>query len=235
MPPSLLRAFQHAGGTFYGAEAEGELVGFVLGFLGWSEGVHMHSHMLAVVPERESRGAGYALKLAQRADCLERGVEEVRWTYDPLVARNARFNLTRLGAVATAFLPGFYGEMPDRLNRGDRSDRFEVRWRLTSPRVESLLGGDAGVHPVAGTSLLELEGPSAVPQPVETGAAVDAPVLVGVPHDFQALRALDPELGARWRDASARAFASCFAAGLVATWIGPQGRYVFTDPGNGPA
>jgi len=235
MPPSLLRAFQHAGGTLHGAEAEGKLVGFVLGFLGWAGGMHMHSHMLAVVPECESRGAGYALKLAQRADCLDRGVEEVRWTFDPLVARNAKFNLTRLGAVATGFFPGFYGEMPDRLNRGDRSDRFEVRWRLTSPRVERLLGGDAGVHPVGGHSLLELEGPSEAPRPVETGAAVRGPVLVAVPHDFHALRAPDPELGARWREASSRAFAACFDAGLVATWIGPDGRYVFTHPGQGPA
>jgi predicted GNAT superfamily acetyltransferase len=235
MPPSLLRAFQRAGGTLHGAEAEGELVGFVLGFLGWAEGVHMHSHMLAVVPERESRGAGYALKLAQRADCLDRGVEEVRWTFDPLVARNARFNLTRLGAVATAFLPGFYGEMPDRLNRGDRSDRFEVRWRLRSPHVERVLGGKADVQPVGRHSLLELEGPSEAPRPVETGAAVQGPALVAVPDDFLALRTLAPDLGAQWREASSRAFAACFEAGLVATWIGPDGRYVFTHPGESPA
>ena len=63
------------------------------------------------------------------------GIQEVRWTYDPLLARNARFNLGRLGAVAVGLLPAFYGQMTDRLNRGDRSDRFEVRWLLGSDRV----------------------------------------------------------------------------------------------------
>src|SRR5439155_322823 len=66
--PSLARAFQHAGCGVYGAaDADGGLVGFVLGFLGWNGGMHMHSHMLAVLPEWRSRGVGYSPKLAQRA------------------------------------------------------------------------------------------------------------------------------------------------------------------------
>jgi predicted GNAT superfamily acetyltransferase len=54
----------------------------------------------------------------------------VRWTYDPLLARNAHFNLQKLGAFADGFERDFYGEMDDQLNRGDRSDRFTVRWEL---------------------------------------------------------------------------------------------------------
>src|SRR5205823_7392831 len=105
-----------AGSGLLGARDGGALVGFVAGFLGVQEGLHAHSHMLGVVQDAQSRGVGYALKLAQRAACLDAGIDEVRWTYDPLVARNARFNLVKLGAVATRFLPGFYGEMTDRLN-----------------------------------------------------------------------------------------------------------------------
>jgi predicted GNAT superfamily acetyltransferase len=135
MPPALLRAFQHAGGVLVGAFADREQVGFVLGFLGWEGGLHVHSHMLAVLPDRQSRGVGRALKLSQRASCLDRGIDQVRWTYDPLLAGNARFNLNLLGVVATAFHRDFYGAMPDRLNRGERSDRFEVRWGLASERV----------------------------------------------------------------------------------------------------
>ena len=54
----------------------------------------------------------------------------MRWTFDPLVARNAYFNLHKLGAVADRFERNFYGEMTDTLNRGERTDRVVVRWDL---------------------------------------------------------------------------------------------------------
>jgi predicted GNAT superfamily acetyltransferase len=179
-----------------------------------------------VVPERQSRGVGYALKLAQRAACLDVGIEEVRWTYDPLVVRNAWFNLVKLGAVATQFLPGFYGEMSDRINRGDRSDRFEVRWRLVSKRVERALAGGAE-PPAPGRLVLEAEGGTETPKPRPTGASPGRGAAVMVPADYFTLRARHPKLGKAWREASAAAFAACFDAGLVASWIDRSGRYVF--------
>jgi predicted GNAT superfamily acetyltransferase len=225
--PSLAQAFQHAGCGVYGAaDAYGGLVGFVLGFLGWNDGIHMHSHMLAVLPEWQSRGVGYALKLAQRAACLEAGVDEARWTYDPLVARNAWFNLVKLGTVGTAFFPGFYGEMTDRINRGDRSDRFEVRWRLASERVGRAVSGNAE-RPPAGPLLLAIIGDGDAPRPKETGAEPEPGAVVEVPLDHASLRARDPALGRDWREASARVFGSCFDAGLAAAWIDREGRYVF--------
>ena len=69
----------------------------------------MHSHMVAAVPDRRHAGVGYALKLAQRASTLEQGIEMMRWTFDPMVARNAWFNLGKLGALADRFDPDFYG------------------------------------------------------------------------------------------------------------------------------
>ncbi len=235
MPTALLRAFQHAGSVFLGAFAGEEMVGFVLGFLGWKESWHVHSHMLAVLPGWQSKGVGYALKLGQRAACLDRGIDEVRWTYDPLVLRNARFNLVRLGAVGTAFFPGFYGEMPDRLNRGDRSDRFEVRWRLRSAVAQARLEDRMlaiGRHGYP--SILQCQGPPGASRPVETGAWSEGGVTLTIPRDYHALRGHDPELGARWRVATARAFALCFERGMVATWIDPDGRYVFErDRGSG--
>jgi predicted GNAT superfamily acetyltransferase len=225
--PSLARAFQHAGCGVYGAaDADGGLVGFVLGFLGWNDGMHMHSHMLAVVPEWQSRGVGYALKLAQRAACLEAGVAEARWTYDPLVARNAWFNLVKLGTVATAFFPDFYGEMTDRINRGDRSDRFEVRWRLGSERVGRAVSGKAQ-QPDAGPVLLSCVGDGDGPRPKESGAGPEPGAVVEIPLDHATLRARDPSLGRDWREASARVFVACFEAGLAAAWIDRQGRYLF--------
>jgi predicted GNAT superfamily acetyltransferase len=211
----------------YGSQDEhGALVGFVLGFLGWGGGLHMHSHMLAVLPSWQSRGVGYALKLAQRAACLEAGVDEARWTYDPLVPRNAWFNLVKLGTVATSFFPGFYGDMTDRINQGDRSDRFEVRWRLTSDRVARAVSSRA-VEPTRGPVLLSRDGDGDAPRPKESGAEPGPGAVIEVPADHAALRARNPGLGGEWREASARAFQSCFDAGLVGAWVDRAGRYVF--------
>jgi predicted GNAT superfamily acetyltransferase len=225
--PSLVRAFQHAGCGLHGAVDEaGALVGFVLGFLGWQGGLHLHSHMLAVLPPWRSRGVGLALKLAQRAAALDAGVPEARWTYDPLVVRNAGFNLVKLGTVATAFLPGFYGEMSDRINKGDRSDRFEVRWQLGSDRVDRAVSG-MPTAPAAGPCLLDWVGEGDAPRPKETGARPEPGAVVRVPPDHAALRQSDPALGLEWRDASGRVFQTCFEAGLGACWIDRRGRYVF--------
>lgn len=231
LAPSLIRAFDYAGTVILGAEEAGVLVGFVLGFPGLHEGLHMHSHMLGVLSKWQSRGIGYALKLGQRAACLDRGIDEVRWTYDPLVARNAWFNVMKLGVVATGLLRGFYGRMDDEINRGDRSDRFEVRWRLESDRVRRALLGES-TEPSPGPVLLDIEDEPDAPRPRETGLAPEPGAVVRVPLNYHELRRRDPALGAAWRDASARAFEGCFRSGLVAAWVGRDGRYVFEPAGD---
>jgi predicted GNAT superfamily acetyltransferase len=228
----ITRAAQHAGGLLYGARAGDELVGFVLGFAGFDDGLHLHSHILGVLPEWQRRGVGFALKLAQRARCMDEGINEVRWTYDPLVARNARFNLVKLGCIATRLFRRFYGDMTDNLNRGDRSDRFEVRWHVASDRVDRALRGQASA-PAMGEVLLEAHGEPEAPQPKETGAPLGPGAVVAIPRDHQALRSNDPELGQRWRDTSAGVFDACFAGGLEGVWMTEDGRYVF-DPVDPP-
>ena len=96
------------------------MVGYVLGWAGVDpeDGLHVHSHMLAALPGRRHAGVGFALKLAQRAMALDQGIQVVRWTFDPLVARNAHFNMSKLGAQCDRFHRNFYGEMGDSLNAG---------------------------------------------------------------------------------------------------------------------
>jgi len=132
LPRELIVALGESGNAPYGAfDRDGDLVGYVLGWAGVDEdGLHVHSHMLAAVPQRRHRGVGFALKLAQRAQALDQGIHVVRWTFDPMVARNAWVNLGKLGAVADRFRRDFYGRMSDRLNEGERSDRLVVRWDL---------------------------------------------------------------------------------------------------------
>lgn len=135
LPRELIRSLQAYGGQVLGAWAGADLVGASVGFAGFLDGeLHLHSHMTGVSEGHSGAGVGLALKQAQRRWCLERGIEMVSWTYDPLISRNAHFNHRKLGAVATRFLANFYGDMYDRFNLGETSDRLEVRWRLLEGR-----------------------------------------------------------------------------------------------------
>ena len=125
----------------------GDPCGFTLGFFGVRGGIHLHSHMTAVLPRFTSHGVGYAIKLAQRAACLDRGVTEVQWTFDPLLARNARFNLSRLGAGARWFRRDVYGVGHDRISGADRTDRLGVTWPLSAERTRLAIAGRAPTAP----------------------------------------------------------------------------------------
>ena len=140
--PSLLKAYTHFGNPTFGAFVDGKVVGVCVGFLAPSGGVHLHSHITGVLPDFQHLGLGHQLKLAQRAWCEEHGIAEITWTFDPMLARNAHFNLRKLGAVAEDVLPQFYGRMNDGVNKGDVTDRLEVHWRLGRP-AESRRDGPA--------------------------------------------------------------------------------------------
>lgn len=137
VPRNVLRGMALGGAGLLVARREGRAVGFALGFLGWTGGAHFHSHQVGVLATARATGAGVALKLAQRAQCLQHGITEMRWTYDPLLAANATFNLVRLGARVVDFLPDCYGARDDEFNTGDVTDRVEVSWQLDRP-----VGGD---------------------------------------------------------------------------------------------
>jgi predicted GNAT superfamily acetyltransferase len=221
LPRELIRALMESGNEPWGAFEGGRLVGYVLGFLGHDrEGPHVHSHMLAVLPDHQSRGVGYALKLAQRAVAADRGVPCLRWTFDPLLSRNAFFNIAKLGAVCDRFHRGFYGEMSDVLNRGDRSDRLVVRWDVS--------GHEAGPVEEEGPLVLDRDGPDEFPRPVIRERPTTGPARVRIPREYQELRRRDRGLALAWRDASADAIEACMGAGLLATDFTSDSAYVFT-------
>lgn len=145
----VVRALAVSGNVPIAAVAEDRVIGFVLGWAGVDEdGLHVHSHMLATDPDRRHAGIGTALKLAQRAQALEQGIHVMRWTFDPMVGRNAWFNLGKLGVVADRFERSFYGAMRDTINAGERSDRFVVRWDLDRPPGLRTVPSDAVVAEV---------------------------------------------------------------------------------------
>ncbi len=92
-----------------------------------------HSHTAGVLPEYRSQGVAYGLKQFQKNWCLERGVTRIVWTYDPLRAINAYFNIAKLGATCRRYLPHFYGEMGG-INAGVASDRMLAEWDLLEAR-----------------------------------------------------------------------------------------------------
>jgi predicted GNAT superfamily acetyltransferase len=204
----LMVGFSHAGGYVAGAYEDGKLVGASVGFR--ADGQALHSHVTGATI---GRGIGTALKLHQRAWCLERGLSSIRWTFDPLVRRNARFNLAKLGARPERYLEEFYGPMADAINEGDPSDRLLAVWRLTEPPEEPSPGpytqgvGLDGDRPVLGRS----DGPV---------------VLVGTPYDIETLRRADPEAARAWRLAVREVLGGLMAADGRVTGFTADGEYV---------
>lgn len=227
----LLRALAHSGNYVAGARIDGRMVGGLLGWLGAraANELHMHSHILGVIAEKQVAGVGFALKQDQRRWCLERGIMTVEWTTDPLVRRNAYFNLTKLGARASEYLVNFYGAMTDGLNAGEESDRLLIRWELDSPHAGAAAEGRAVepeleglVRAGAGAALLV----GAAGEPV-VGQASSARVLIcQVPEDIVAMRHAAPAIARSWRLALRGVLQDAFAAGYGLTGATRTGWYV---------
>lgn len=231
--PGLLVALEHAGNYVGGAyprrlvvteENADEIQGMAFGFFGTPLGTTMHSHVAGVRREQLGRGVGTALKLDQRAWCLEHGLTEMTWTFDPLVARNAYFNFQRLGAHCAEYLPNFYGVMNDGVNTGQDSDRMLVSWKLDEPVGREPVTVDL-YAPEFGWAL------SADPntdEPVAAGAPDDGTTVAGVqmPLDIEALRTKDPQLAQRWRIALRDALTSLLADGWQITGVAREGVYI---------
>lgn len=241
VPTHQLVAATTTGGMVLGAFAPGgDLIGFCYGFVGLREGRSLlYSHMAGVAEGWRGRGVGFLLKQAQREAALACGLDRIVWTFDPLRAGNAHFNLRKLGAEAGVYYVNYYGEMPDHLNRGLESDRLEADWRLRAPRVARAMGGQGATagkpHAAQGVSQaaaapLALAASGDPPRPDDPAELPDAPfVRVAVPGDFSAMRSRDGSLGREWREATRRVFLAYFERGYAAVDFHratPAGFYV---------
>lgn len=125
----LLRAMGHSGGYVAGAFSQQRMVGGSLGFLGRHRGeIALHSHITGILPGVRQTGLGRQMKLHQREWAAGQGLNWVTWTFDPLVRRNAWFNISVLAATIDEYLVDFYGQMNDAINRNDPSDRLLAAW-----------------------------------------------------------------------------------------------------------
>ncbi len=227
---AVLRALELAGSYVSVAVGPtGDLLGMCLGIVGvHDDHLHLHSHLAAVDPGYRGGGVGRALKRHQRSWCLERGIDTISWTFDPLLHTNARFNLHHLGARGDRYLVELYGVMDDEINRGDASDRLLVRWDLRHARTIEAL--EAPVPPPTAEELAErgavvaLRDVDGTPRATPSDAAVR---LVATPLDAVALRRSDPAAARAWRHAVRDTMRQAFADGLVPVAITDDRCYVF--------
>ena len=204
----MLMAIAHSGGYVaapYDMTRGGEggmIMGASVALLARHQGQPaLHSHVTGILPGARSTGVGRAVKMHQRAWAAERGLDWIVWTFDPLVRRNAWFNIAVLGAEVHEYLDGFYGTMTDAINAGDVSDRLLVGWNVaTDPDAPTLDG--AGL--------------------------TDRPdhILIPTPDDIVALRRTDPAAVAAWRDRSRRAITAAIDEGRPFVGFTRDGQYV---------
>ncbi len=256
-PSHVLLTLAKNGGVVLGAfatiEGHEHMIGCVFGFLGTREGHYgpeapaqvklKHcSHQLGVLPEWQSRGVGYALKLAQREAARAQALRLVTWTYDPLESKNANLNVAKLGAVCNTYISNLYGELRDGLNRGLPTDRFQVDWWIASKRVQTRISSQRppltrDLYEQAGTILMNEAtfDDRGLPVPPDSIRPVEADRgLVEIPALFQDVKRLDPDLALAWRLHTRSIFEAAFASGytvidvLYEGGVRPRAFYVLT-------
>jgi predicted GNAT superfamily acetyltransferase len=197
--PNLLQAMIHSGAYLSGAFVDGECVGAAFAFPATTGGLHLHSHMTAVLDSFRDKGIGHALKVDQYKWAKQNNYKEITWTFDPLVARNAKLNVLKLGVDISAYYPNFYGDMPDELNAGDESDRVMASLKVV---------GDA---PTPRTAI---------------SAPEKSAVLIAIPDDIVAIRGKDLAENLRWRRSVRDEFVSALARGGKVIGFSTNNEYV---------
>lgn len=249
VPASILQVTQKVAGVAAGALVpDGSLVGFVYGISGFRNGRPSHwSHMLGVLPEYRGCGIGRRLKLFQAHWLAEKGIPEMRWTFDPLVAGNAHFNLTGLGARVDEYVPEAYGETGSHLHNFG-TDRFIALWTAhdavraeeappTSSQepLEDPLPPLVNVPPpAAGVQAHGEEGASAGKDGSDAWSG--GRVRVQIPDGIYRISREDPELAEAWRRSTRPAFLEGIRRGFQVTSFvrGPKGgphHYVLSRDG----
>ena len=238
--PLLLRALTKSGNYAGGAFdlQSGRLLGACVGFFGPPSHAELHSHIAGAAPAGSGRSVGFALKLHQRAWALRRGADVIAWTYDPLIRRNAYFNLAKLGARPAQYLRNFYGTLYDSINGGTETDRMLVRWELRSDLAVAACAAkpptaSADEERARGAVVALSAGPDGRPvaaaltmAPPSAGGPGARTLLVGVPADIEAMRVTDPDGAAQWRSALRKVLAPLLAGGARVTGFDKSGWYV---------
>jgi predicted GNAT superfamily acetyltransferase len=199
-PRRHLIVSRRSGGWTLGAFEGDRLLGFVhqmVAVRAFNE-VIGYSHMMAVRREYQNRGVGALLKWKQRQRSIDEGKSFITWTWEPMRARNAHFNLNRLGVTVRSYGANFYGtdystslEYDPEKAPGIDSDRLHADWDLLSPRVVAISEGRE-------------------PDPMGSLAKT-----IEIPPDWYGLLQLDPAAARREQLRVRREFEDAFNQGLI--------------------
>jgi predicted GNAT superfamily acetyltransferase len=189
----------HSGAYLSGAFIDQKCVGAAFAFPATTTGLHLHSHMTAVLDQYRDKGIGYSLKIDQWHWAKKNNYKEITWTFDPLVARNAKLNLIKLGVDISAYYPNFYGDMPDALNAGDESDRVMASWKVV------------GDQPVAKSVIINPD---------------QADTLIKIPADIVTIRSEDISENLKWRHKVREEFINAFEKGGKVVGFSANSEYV---------
>lgn len=204
LPSNLFRALVHSGAYACAAYDGDRAVGATVAFIGLHDGqAILHSHMAAVREDHRNRSIGTAMKCHQRLWALEHAIGVVAWTFDPLVRRNLRLNMLKLGATVRGYERNFYGRMDDDYDFVDESDRVFAWWVVDSDRANAAaLGQLCAVEPAPGARVIE------------------------IPEDIVALRRTDLAASLQWRAQVREQMEAALAAGYQVTGVTPEGNYI---------
>ena len=201
--PEIMTASLHNGGYGSVIYIDSKPVGAAFALVGRALpgliGPNLHSHATGVLPEFVGMGIGETIKRHQWDWAKENGFDSITWTFDPLVRRNAHFNLVKLGARVLGYHQNFYGELDDGINAGEQSDRVLVRW--------DVVGVDA---PLANTFV----------EPSKTAFVIETPV------NIEQLRKTDRVQSDGWRARQRAAFESAELNGLQVVGLTQEFSYV---------
>ena len=216
------------GGLVLGAFlADGRAIAMSFGFLGRVKGrLCLYSQLTGVVPGYQSLGLGYEIKQLQREYAIAEELPIISWAFDPLQARNAYFNLDKLGVRARRYIIDMYGPRSDELNAGATTDRLIVEWEM-NPQPHPKGDSETPV-PIASTPALietRVGHHSGVVEPVGVKPPAGADrVLLEIPADVDVLRRDYPDLAREWEQTVRKAFTTAFADRLRGRRLHPRPR-----------
>lgn len=217
LPALALLPLKEVGAILIGAFDKNEMVGFVFGFPGLSDGrIIIHSDMLGVVSEYRSFSLGLLLKLEQRERALSMGIETITWTFDPLRAVNANLNFSRLGVTANRYDVDYYGETSSFLHRYG-TDRLWVTWALRSQRTRERIEGrkpaqlDARFSENSTVLVRCADGTL----PLISKEPPGDTALIEIPANLSEVSKEQPDLASEWRAATRQAFTTALKSGYV--------------------
>jgi predicted GNAT superfamily acetyltransferase len=206
--PILMIANRFGGAVLVAQDTSGRVIGFAMANLGWTENRKLFwwSHMTAVIPEYRGRDIGLRLKMKQREEALAAGIDEIHWTFDPLQALNAHFNVHKLGVTVREYEENVYGSSPSPLHRGLPTDRFVAEWRLNVERGTGVILRDFDRMP-------RINEPDREPNL----RLEESPLLLEIPADINKLREEDLSRAKAWQETVRAACLHYFKAGYAVT------------------